>query len=394
MHSLDRCRWLALLAAGALLGCRDAQVTNTGVRLVPSSHAASGCSGPDQQFAPPQLPAAVTLGTLVIGPLSQVAAAGDSETLFATGVGATVVAIDVSAALPVETELVAAGEVATLLATAGIVTAPELSGICVLDADSLLVMEHTSNTILRVDRNLAVAVSFFAGAPDEAGGFADGTAEALGGTGQARFHFRGASQLIATDPLTPFVFVADTGNHAIRRISSGFVRTIAGTGAPFFADGELRDAGFDSPNGLSVTCGGALLVTESGAGLAGGRRLRQIILGPSNFFGQTGTVLTRAGDGLDATLGGNGLLASLAAPTSPLATSQADTYWIDAGTGILRRMAGSLDTCDCPLWVDCAAAVTAGGEFTPGGVLSLAQTGLGLLYVLDASASTLLRVTP
>ena len=84
----------------------------------------------------------------------------------------------------------------------------------------------------------------------------------------------------------------------------------------------------------------------------------------------------------------------LAQPVSPLATSVDDTYWIDADTGILRRMTGLSDTVDCPLWADCATAVGAGGNFTPGGVLSLTQTPAGVLYVLDAAAATLFRVTP
>jgi hypothetical protein len=56
-------------------------------------------------------------------------------------------------------------------------------------------------------------------------------------------------------------------------------------------------------------------------------------------------------------------------------------------------MRTSLDTVDCPLWSDCAAAVLAGGHFTPGGTLSLTQTPAGGLYVLDATAGELLLVS-
>ena len=383
-----------LIIVALLCACRDSKGGPQGVKLVPSSLAAGGCTGPDQAFTPGQTPTAVALATLSIGAFSQVCAAGDSETLFATGANATVVQIDVSGALPVETELLAAGAVATLLTGVGIAAAPELSGISVFDGSSLLVIEHTSNTLLLVDRAAVQPVSFFAGLPDTVGGFADGTALAIPGTGQARFHFQGPSQLVVTDPLAPFIFVADTGNHAIRRISSGFVSTLAGSGAPFFADGDISSAGFDSPNGLSVTCSGSLLVSESGAAAAGGHRLRQILLGPVSILGQSGTVTTRAGDGSDATIEGDNTAASLAAPVSPLATAASDTYWIDSTTGILRRMRGAADTCDCPLWTDCAAAVLGGGDFTPAGVLSLTQTSSGVLYVLDATGGTLWRVSP
>jgi hypothetical protein len=237
-------------------------------------------------------------------------------------------------------------------------------------------------------------VQYYAGLPSTSGGFADGSTEAIPGLGQARFDFQAPCQLITTDPLVPMVFVADDGNHAIRRISSGFVQTIAGTGAPFYADGSLQDAGFDTPSGLSVTCSGTLLVSETGAAGTGGHRMRQILLGQQNFFGQEGNVVTRAGDGSDATVQGDNESASLAAPSSPLSTSAGDTYWIDQSTGILRRMRGANDSCDCPLWSDCATAVGAGGDFTPGGVLSLTQTSGGVLYVLDADAGMLWRVTP
>lgn len=51
------------------------------------------------------------------------------------------------------------------------------------------------------------------------------------------------------------MYVADTGNHAIRMISpSGNVSTIAGTGLPGFTDGDKRGNGvlFSSPSGIAV----------------------------------------------------------------------------------------------------------------------------------------------
>jgi hypothetical protein len=118
------------------------------------------------------------------------------------------------------------------------------------------------------------------------------------------------------------------------------------------------------------------------------------VLGASSFFGQQGTVFTLVGDGTPATLGGNGTLAQVAAPRSPLATSEEDTYWVDSASGVLRRLRGAQDAVDCPLWDDCDAAVAGGGDFTPGGLHSLTQTPAGVLYVLDADVGELRRVTP
>src|SRR5688500_7406590 len=203
---------LTLLAAVCASACRDSKGGSGGggIKLVPSSLAANGCTGPNQVFVPGTPPTAVPLSTASLGPFSQVTAAGDSETLFVTGAGATLVQIDVSGAVPVETEILAAGVVDALLAGAGIATPAQLSGLCVLDAGALLAVEHASNTILLVDRSGASPPLFFAGLPDETGGFADGTALAIPGAGQARFHFGAPTQVIATDPGLGLVFVADS----------------------------------------------------------------------------------------------------------------------------------------------------------------------------------------
>lgn len=399
MYSGPRWSWWRAASVCALAlsaaACRNSTDNNNGVKLVPSPLSANGCTGPDQVFTPPQTRTPVALATLAIGPMSQITAAGDAELLFATGANATVVQIDVSGVAPVETELIGAGEIATLLATAGIATAPELSGLCVLDADTLLAMEHTSNTLVSIDRHDVDPPAFWAGLPDELGGFANGVALPLPGNGQARFHFDGPSQICPTAPgATQFVFVADTANHAVRVVSQGFVNTLCGSGTPFFQDGDMQSAGFDTPVGLSTACNGSLFISERGLAAGEGNRLRQVLLGALTFFGQSGTVVTRAGNGTDDTIQGDGELASLAQPVSPLTTTGNDTYWIDASLGILRRMTGALDTVDCPLWSDCAAAKLGGGDFTPGGVLSLTQTPAGILYVMDATAGVLYRVTP
>jgi hypothetical protein len=73
-------------------------------------------------------------------------------------------------------------------------------------------------------------------------------------------------------------------------------------------------------------------------------------------------------------------------------TSLGEIYWVDSGTGVLRRR--SVDrTADCPLDVDCDAAVL-NPSFPPGHAFSLTETPSGVLYVLDATAGVLYRVTP
>jgi hypothetical protein len=391
---------IVFAVAGMLSACRNATDTAPGaLTVVPSTQGANGCSGPDQTFTPPQTPGAVTLATLVIGPQSQVTAAGTGEMLYATGLGGQIVALDVSVTPPAETELVPAGNgagtVADLLVTAGIATAPSISGIAVLDANHLVVVEQTSNTLLSVQRSPPFAVSFYAGQPNETPGFANGLAQ--GGTLLARFSLGIATQVCPTGDVPPKVFVADAGNHAVRLVqadSSGVLQvvTIAGSGLPFFSDGALLSTFFDTPTGLSTACNGLIIVSERG-GNGFGQRIRKLEIGQAfPFGGFVGTSSTLAGDGVAATVGGVGTAAEVSAPVSPLVTSAGEIYWIDSGSGVLRRM--KLDgTVDCPLDVDCTSAA-ATPTFPPGDEFSLTQTPAGVLFVMDATAGLLYRVTP
>lgn len=390
MNHTRRCSasLFSTLSLVVLAACRDGETeTTSAIAVVPSPLAAAGCTGPDQLFTAPQTPNAVALSVLDIGPTSQVCAAGDSETLFATGDQAQVVALDVSGGAPVETELVAAGTIAALLNTLGVTSPPELGGIVVLDADTLLVVEMTSNTILSVDRTTPDTVELWAGLPSETPGFADGpavTATADCPLGFARFGFTTPTALCPTGTSGSSVYVADPANHAVRLVADGCVTTVCGLGSPQSLDGSLSIAGFDTPVGISTRCAGSLLIVEAG------NKLRELGF-TSGSFGVSGSVTTLAGDGTEATTQGDGEAAQLALPVSVLSTSAGDVYWLDSATGILRRMSGAADTVDCPLAVDCASAIA---DFTPGGVLSLTQTPAGALYVLDADADTLFRVTP
>lgn len=385
-------RLAVALFALASSGCRDA--TSSGAVLtpiVPSSFGANGCRGPNQVFTAPQAATAIVLATYASDPSSQISAVAGGEALVATGAGATVFTIDFTTGVPVETEIVGGTTVQDLIAGAGVAGAPELSGIAVSSTDRLLVVERTSNTILSIERSAPFTVAFFAGRPDASPGFSDTIVR--GSVILPRFHFSAPTQLCPTGDAAQRVFVADPGNHAIRMIDAlGVVSTIAGAGAAYFADGDLSDAAFDTPTGLSIACNGVLIVAEEG-GSGAGHRLRSLSIGSvspfGGFFGSAGTLV---GSGVDASVEGDGAGAHVARPQSPIVTSAGEIYWIDSDTGVLRRyrVDGSVD---CPLASDCASAV-ATPDFPPGHAFSLTETDGGVLYVLDATAGVLYRVTP
>lgn len=126
-----------------------------------------------------------------------------------------------------------------------------------------------SNTLLIVDsqnhriRTLDLAtgqVSTLAGTSDQvdiygfpAGGHKDGDALA------AKFN-RPRGIVIAPNGA---IYIADTGNHAIRQIYQGKVYTVAGSGLPGYADGADFDAQFNKPTDIIIDLEGNLLVSDT-----------------------------------------------------------------------------------------------------------------------------------
>lgn len=98
---------------------------------------------------------------------------------------------------------------------------------------------------------------------------ADGRVETLAGSTegwrdgpalQAQFHTPSGIALDAAGN----VYVADTGNHRIRRIGTdGTVTTVAGDGVRGFADGAAAQARFDAPMGVAVDAGGRVFVADT-----------------------------------------------------------------------------------------------------------------------------------
>ena len=92
------------------------------------------------------------------------------------------------------------------------------------------------------------------------------------------------------------VYVADSLNNKIRMISGGTVTTLAGTGSPGFADGLAGSAKFDSPLGLVVDSKGDLFVADSG-----NERIRRISGGKVSTFAGSGSTGDTDGPAASAT---------------------------------------------------------------------------------------------
>jgi hypothetical protein len=134
-----------------------------------------------------------------------------------------------------------------------------------LDNSGRLFVADTGNNVIRLVLQDG-AVSTFAGSPTNAGGFADGP------VGVARFD---APIGLCFDALTN-LYVADSGNHVIRKVSpDGVVSTIAGVPRMSgYADGRSDVARFSGPCGVALFEGTNVIVADTGNHL-----LRKVIAG-------------------------------------------------------------------------------------------------------------------
>ncbi len=156
------------------------------------------------------------------------------------------------------------------------------------------------------------------------------------------------------------VFVADTGNHVIRRIAvDGTVSTLAGDGQRGFVDGPAAQARFDGPMGVAVDAGGRVYVADTY-----NDRIR--VIEPD------GRVHTVAGGERPGSADGNGALTRLDTPVALALDAHGNLLIADLFNNAIRQLApdGTLST-----------RVADGGLLS--GPLSLAVTHDGVIYASD-----------
>ncbi|HYD99637.1 MAG TPA: hypothetical protein VEH84_09650 [Alphaproteobacteria bacterium] len=156
--------------------------------------------------------------------------------------------------------------------------------------------------------------------------FGSGAAGFEDGIGAATFD--GPQGLAAT---AEALFVADTGNHALRRIglADGAVTTLAGTGRRGGALGGPAPAGsaaLASPWDCEVLDGGLVFAN------AGTHQLGRLDFG-------TGLVARLAGSGVEALIDGPAAEAALAQPSGLAPAADGALYFADSETSAIRRLA-------------------------------------------------------
>jgi sugar lactone lactonase YvrE len=185
---------------------------------------------------------------------------------------------------------------------------------------TVLYLCDTGNHTLRKIITTSGVVTTLAGSAGSPG-FTDDTGAA------ARFS---SPRGIATDGVTvgTTLYVADTGNHTIRRVSaSGATTTLAGSGTPGFVDDTGTAASFFSPEGITFD-GASIFVADTG-----NHAIRKV-----TPVGSVGDVTTLAGDGTSGYIDNtSGASARFSSPVS-LASIGSDLFVSDTGNHVIRKV--------------------------------------------------------
>ncbi len=239
-------------------------------------------------------------------------------------------------------------------------------GIAALGAD-LYVTDSGNNTVRKVTNGGIVTT--IAGSPG-ATGSADGTGDAA--------RFNNPQGIVALDG---DLYVADTGNHTVRKVTTGgVVTTLAGTaGTPGSSNGIGVSARFSSPLGIAVL-GGSLYVADTG-----NNTIRKVLI-PS---GATSTFAGTAGQ--PGFTDGSGASARFSSPDG-ISGVGSTLYVADRGNHALRRIS-TLATVTTFVG-DPGAATTRNGD--PDIALLNAPTGItgveGTIYFTDVNENVVRKI--
>ena len=179
------------------------------------------------------------------------------------------------------------------------------------DGTMLVADGGDNNRIRRVTADRVVTI---------AGGAMEGLVDGIGAA--AAFHTPSGLAVGADGS----IYVADTGNHAVRRVApDGVVTTVAGSGSPGYRDGGAAEAAFDGPIGIAAGRDGTLYVADTY-----NDRIRRI-----DPHGQVSTVAGAGGPGL---LDGAASSARFDTPAGIALESETSLIVADTNNHVLRRI--------------------------------------------------------
>jgi uncharacterized protein (TIGR03437 family) len=176
------------------------------------------------------------------------------------------------------------------------------------------------------------------------------------------------------------LYIADTYNHRIRKVSNGVVVTVAGGGSSLGDNGPATSAQLYDPNGVATDPAGNLYIADSR-----NHRIRKVA---------NGVITTVAGNGMLGFSGDNGPAtnAQLNYPAAVAVDSAGNLYIVDSDNGRIRKVSNGV------------IVTVAGGGSSPGdnGPATSAQLNLpagiavdsaGNLYIADPDNQRVRKVS-
>jgi len=128
------------------------------------------------------------------------------------------------------------------------------------------------------------------------------------------------------------LYIADTGDYCIRKVSNGTITTVAGTGVPGYSgdNGLAVSAAISSAEGVAVDGNGNLYIADGG-----NERIREVTV-------STGVIATVAGNGTAGFSGDTGPATSamLKYPMWVAVDSTGDIFIADTSNNVIREVSG------------------------------------------------------
>jgi hypothetical protein len=246
-------------------------------------------------------------------------------------------------------------------------------GVAVDGSGNVYVADSANNTIRLITP--AGAVSTLAGAA--------GTFGSSDGSGtNAQFY---QPQGVAVDNAGN-VYVADTLNHTIRKITAGVVSTLAGQAGSFgSADGTSSAARFWGPHALAVSGAGSGTVYVADTLNA---TIRQMAVS-----GATWTVSTFAGSASAGSMDGAAGNARFSGPQGTAADSAGNRYMADTVNSTIRKVAAGLVSTYAGEAGNFGSVDGTGANARFNGAQGMAVDNAGNVYVADSANGTIREIT-
>jgi sugar lactone lactonase YvrE len=230
------------------------------------------------------------------------------------------------------------------------------AGVAIDDSNNVYIADAASNRILKyTNQNVLLTLA------------GSGTAGFNPGNGTAATFNHPTGIVVGHDGM---IYVADSLNHAIRKITpAGVVTTLAGTGQAGYTEGPVSTAQFNGPAGVAVDAAGTVYVAD-----AGNQRIRKITT--------DGQVMLMAGNGNAGYSDLPGRFAEFDSPTGIAVDDSSNVYVADYNNHVIRKVAPST-----------AVTTFAGGAGQFVNPTGIAVDAARNVYVADRTSNLLKKIT-